>query len=144
MVVVLTLTHRQRQAPKNPKNSGVEECLTKNKNLENTQNTKGIKCLKPIVHLRRPQNKTKKIFTRPNLKEPWEKSESIQTKKEKESIKGKKKGTDNEQYRWLRLFPKRFDFELQICIIPSKKGMPLLMQSEYAKSDRNFFDLRIR
>ena len=36
----------------------------------------------------------------------------------------------------------RFDFELQICIFRSQNH--LLMQSEYAKSDRNFFDLRIR
>ena len=44
----------------------------------------------------------------------------------------------------LRLFPMRFDFELQICIFRSQKRMTLLMQSKYAKSDRKKFDLRIR
>ena len=44
----------------------------------------------------------------------------------------------------VRLFPLRFDFELQICVFRSQKRMTLLMQSKYAKSDRIFFDLRIR
>ena len=35
----------------------------------------------------------------------------------------------------------RFDFELQICVFRSQKRMTL--QSKYAKSDRNFFDLRL-
>ena len=44
----------------------------------------------------------------------------------------------------VRLYPVRLDFELQICVFRFKKRMTLLMQSKYAKSDRNFFDLRIR
>ena len=39
----------------------------------------------------------------------------------------------------LRLFPMRFDFELQISIFRSQKRMTLLRQSKYAKSDRIFF-----
>ena len=47
---------------------------------------------------------------------------------------------------WLgiRMFPMRFDLELQIFVFRSQKQMTLLMQSKYAKSDRFFFDLRIR
>ena len=37
----------------------------------------------------------------------------------------------------------RFDFELQTCIFRSKNES-ILMQSEYAKCDRNFYDLIIR
>ena len=51
---------------------------------------------------------------------------------------------EHTRYIPLRLFPMRFDFELQICVFRSQKRMTLLMQSKYAKSDRNFFDLRIR
>ena len=55
-----------------------------------------------------------------------------------------RKAKQKHEQQLLRLFPMRFDFELQICVFRSQKRMTLLMQSEYAKSDGKFVDLRIR